>query len=57
MQKVFSKFDDLKEALTLAPVPISTDARGGEGPSKPWKLALEFTLQDEDLNSNDEVLC
>ena len=42
LQKVFSKFNDLKETLPLAPAPKSTDARGGEGPIKPWKLASEF---------------
>ena len=39
----------------LAPVRRFPDARGGEGPSQPWKPASEFTLRDEEFNSDDEV--
>ena len=52
---MFTKFDDLKDSLLLAPVPKATDARGEEGPSQPWKPASVFQLRDEDFNSGDEV--
>ena len=45
----------MKDTIPLAPVSRSTDARGGEGPSKIWKLASEFTLRYEDENFGDEV--
>ena len=55
LQKFFSKFDELKDSMILAPILRAPNARGGEGPSKPWKPTLEFKLWDEDLDSDDEV--
>ena len=51
-RKVFYKFSDLKESSLLAPVTCTSVARGGEGPSKSWKPASEFSLWDE---SSDDV--
>ena len=39
----------------LAPVHQVTDARRGEGPSKPWKPTTQFSLQDEEELEEDEV--
>ena len=55
LQKVFSKFDDLKDCLFLAPVRRFTDARGGEGPSHPSKPCTQFSLRDEEESFNEEL--
>lgn len=53
LQKVFKKFEGLRESLVLSPVRRVTDARGGEGPIQVWKPALEFVLWDE-IDCDDE---
>lgn len=34
LQKVFDKFSELKESISLAPVSRATDVRGREGPGR-----------------------
>ena len=55
LHNMFENLDGMKESLMLASVRRFPDARGGKGPSRPWKPAWEFTLWDEDLNFDDEV--
>ena len=58
-QKAFDKFCELKEMYLVALTARASVARGGEGSSsrmQPWKPALEFTLRDDGLDDDVQLL-